>query len=155
MNNNIGNHPFLFLNSHKKEYYKKLSKVLDNKKEYVLEKVFFLPENIKLIQKQLIISVYHNSNKKYKIPFQNNDSILLTMKYIFNFYAQHLPFNIKKQIKDLNDMVVKELTPNIIMNLNSYYKYLEDAQNSLHLIDRPLNVSSTGNRTLASTTSLI
>ena len=74
------------------------------------------------------------------------------MKYIFNFYAQHLPFKIKDQIIELNNKLVKDLTPILIQNLNSYYKYLKDSRNQSEPNMLPLNVSSAGNKTLPSVT---
>ena len=107
MKKDLGKHPFLYLNKHRKNYYGKLNKMLEPSNEkhegYILEKVFFSPQNIDLIQKQLIMNIFNESKKKYLIPYQNKDSILIVMKYIFNFYAQHLPFKIKDQVTELNN----------------------------------------------------
>ena len=71
---------------------------------------------------------------------------------MYQFYGNDLPFKIKEQIKDLNQKVVDELTPQIIINLDSYYKYLKDSSEQPTLLELPVNLSSKGNRTLASTT---
>ena len=49
---------------------------------YILKETFFSPENIDIIQKQLVLSVYKQS--RILIPFQNYMSLKIIMKYIFN-----------------------------------------------------------------------
>ena len=153
-NKKLGNNPFLFLNEHRNNYFGKLSNSLNEEKKnfegYVLEEVFFLEKNIDLIQKQIIMRVYKMSNKKYLIKYQKNEKISIVMKYIFNEYAQHLPFNIKEQIIELNNKVCDIVSKDIIENLEAQEKYIRDSTNQPTLIDRPQNVTSAGNRTLPS-----
>ena len=153
-NKKLGNNPFLFLNEHRNNYFGKLNNSLNSEKKnfegYILEEVFFLEKNIDLIQKQIIMSVYNISNKKYLIKYQKNEKISIVMKYIFNEYAQHLPFNIKEQIIELNNKVCDIVSKDIIDNLEAQEKYIRDSTNQPTLIDRPQNVTSAGNRTLPS-----
>lgn len=149
-NISVENNSFLFLNDHKNEYFEKLSKKLSNKKNINIQDIFFTNQNIDLIQKQLILSIYKNSNKKYVIPYQNNNSILIVMKYIFNEQARHLPYNIKQQITTLNNYVVNELTPMIIKNIDAKEKYLNDINSPPPLNDLPINVNNKGNKSLPS-----
>jgi hypothetical protein len=120
----------------------------------ISQRVFLSPENLKLIQKQLVISVFKKSNKKYKIPFQDPKSVITVMKYMYNFYGTDLPFNVKEQIKELNNKVVAELTPSIIIELDLYYKFLIDSTTQPTLLELPINTSSGGarNRTLPAAT---
>ena len=153
-NKKLGNNPFLFLNEHRNNYFGKLNNSLNEEKKnfegYILEEVFFLEKNIDLIQKQIIMRVYNISNKKYLIKYQKNEKISIVMKYIFNEYAQHLPFNIKEQIIELNNKVCDIVSKDIIENLEAQEKYIRDSTNQPTLIDRPQNVTSAGNRTLPS-----
>ena len=153
-NKKLGNNPFLFLNEHRNNYFGKLNNSLNEEKKnfegYILEEVFFLEKNIDLIQKQIIMRVYNISNKKYLIKYQKNEKISIVMKYIFNEYAQHLPFNIKEQIIELNNKVCDIVSKDIIDNLEAQEKYIRDSTNQPTLIDRPQNVTSAGNRTLPS-----
>ena len=153
-NKKLGNNPFLFLNEHRNNYFGKLNNSLNKEKKnfegYILEEVFFLEKNIDLIQKQIIMSVYNISNKKFLIKYQKNEKILIVMKYIFNEYAQHLPFNIKEHIIELNNKVCDIVSKDIIDNLEAQEKYIRDSTNQPNLLDRPQNVTSAGNRTLPS-----
>ena len=154
MNTNIEDNSFLLLSAHRNKYFEEFSKKLnkDNKnyQGFILEDLFFSESNIEIVQKQLILSIYKNTNRKYLIPFQNYKSILTVMKFIFNDQAKHLPYDITEQIKELNLKVVQELTPMIIKNIDSKLKYLDDINSPPPVNDLPLNVNSAGNKTLPS-----
>lgn len=154
MDTNIENNSFLLLSAHRNKYFEEFSKKLDkDNKDYqgfILEELFFSESNIEIVQKQLVLSIYKNTNRKYLIPFQNYKSILTVMKFIFNDQAKHLPYNVTEQIKELNLKVVLELTPMIIKNINSKLKYLDDINSPPPVNDLPINVNSAGNKTLPS-----
>ena len=154
MDTNIENNSFLLLSAHRNKYFEEFSKKLDkDNKDYqgfILEELFFSESNIEIVQKQLVLSIYKNTNRKYLIPFQNYKSILTVMKFIFNDQAKHLPYNVTEQIKELNLKVVLELTPMIIKNINSKLKYLDDINSPPPINELPLNVNSAGNKTLPS-----
>ena len=155
-NTKLGNNPFLFLNNHRKDYFNKLTNKIDSKdanyQGYILQETFFLDENIDLIQKKIVMDVYNKSNKKYLIKFQKIEKVNIIMQYIFNEYAQHLPYNIKEQITELNNKTVSIIYIDIIKNLESHEKYIIDSTNQPIPIDRPQNVNGAGNKTLPSTT---
>jgi hypothetical protein len=69
------------------------------------------------------------------------------MQYIFNEYAQHLPYNIKEQITELNNKTVSIIYIDIIKNLESHEKYIRDSTTQPVPIDRPENVNGAGNKT--------
>ena len=154
MNTNIENNSFLLLSAHRNKYFEEFSKKLDkDNKEFqgfILEDLFFSESNIEIIQKQLGLSIYKKSNRKYLIPFQNYKSILTVMKFIFNDQAKHLPYNITEQIRELNLKVVQELSPMIIKNIDSKLKYLDDINSPPPVNELPLNVNAAGNKTLPS-----
>lgn len=154
MNTNIENNSFLLLSAHRNKYFEEFSKKLDKDNKdyqgYILEELYFSESNIEIIQKQLVLSIFNKTNRKYLIPFQNYKSILTVMKFIFNDQAKHLPYDITDQIKELNLKVIKELTPMIIKNIDSKMKYLDDINSPPPVNDLPLNVNSAGNKTLPS-----
>ena len=76
------------------------------------------------------------------------------MKYVFNEYAQHLPFKIKEQIRELNGKVIGIIVPSIMINLESYILYLEDSTTQPKQLELPINVSSSGNKILPSTSTV-
>jgi len=120
-----------------------------------LETTFFSDDNIDLINKQLILGVFKKTNGTIKIPPQSNASLLIVMRYVFLEFAKHLPYDIMGQIKDLNCMVVSEILPNIITNVNQRIDYLKEIENPRKILELPKNVSSKNNRTLSSTSSIL
>lgn len=114
--------------------------------ESKLEKLYFSDENIELINKQIILSVWKKTNKQYKITFQNKDKLIIVMRYVFIENAKHLPYNIKGQIYDLNCLTVGEILPSVITNFEQKLGYLRDIEKRGDL--PPLPISSTALRTL-------
>lgn len=117
-----------------------------------LETFFFSDENIDLINKQLILSVFNKSEGKYKIADQSKNDLIIVMRYVFLEYARHLPYNVSEQIRELNCRVVGEILPNIITNVTQRIDYLDEINNPRKLVPLPVNVNK-GNRNLQSITS--
>ena len=153
-NNHLGNNPFLFLNNHRNDYFNKIKNSINEQNKdhqgYILQDIFFLDQNVQILQKQIIMEVYKLSNKKYLIKEQNREDINVIMKFIFNEYAQNLPFKIKEQIIELNNKVSNLISKEIVNNLESHQKYIRDSTTQPDLLDRPQNVTSAGNKTLPS-----
>jgi hypothetical protein len=124
---------------------KNIIKVNQNE-ESKLEEIFFSDENINLINKQIVLSVWKKTNNKYKINFQSKDKLIIVMRYVFIENAKNLPYNIKGQIYELNCNTVGEILPNIITNFEQQLGYLRDIEKRGDL--PPLPQSSTANRTL-------
>lgn len=115
-----------------------------------LEDLFFSDENIDIINKQLILSVWKKSNKQYKINFQEKNKLIIVMRYIFIEYAKHLPYNIQEQINELNCIVVGDIVPTIITNFEQKLGYLRDIEKRGD--PPPLPQSTSINKTLVSNT---
>ena len=150
----IENNSFLLLSSHRKDYFNEYSDKISSDNPdyqgYILSDLFFSEANVEIVQRQIVLAVYKGTNKKYVIPFQNHNSIVTVMKYMFNEYAKQLPYDITNQIKDLNSYVVNELHPMIIKNIKRRDQYLKDISSPPPINDLPINVNSAGNKTLPS-----
>lgn len=109
-----------------------------------LETTFFSDENIDLINKILIMTVY-KSKYKVLIPKQSNDSLIIVMRYVFIEYARHLPYDIENQIKDLNYCVINEILPNVLTNIEQKINYLNEINQPRQLLDLPQNVNKVKN----------
>ncbi len=106
-----------------------------------LEENFFSDENIDLINKQLILTVYNKSNKQYKIAPQKKESLIIVMRYVFLEHARHLPYDIVRQIQELNCRVVGEILPSVITNVEQTIGYLDEISNPRKLLPLPINVN--------------
>lgn len=92
----------------------------------LLARVFFSDDNIELINKQLILDIFERSGKKYLLNNQRKDKYLVVMRFVWIEYSRKLDFNIKEQIKDLNDLVIKEISTNTLSNFEQKLGHLED-----------------------------
>jgi hypothetical protein len=116
-----------------------------------LENTFFSDENISLINKQLIMSVYKKTNGYLKISEQSKENLIIVMRYIYLEYARHLPYDISGQIRELNCQVVGEILPKVITEAMQRIAYLDEINSSRKIIPLPINVHK-GNRNIQSVT---
>ena len=149
--NEIMKTPFIMFQSNKDDYYNMSKESLNGVyTESILSKIFFHPKNVDLIQKQIIMEVFRKTNGEYLIEKQNEADLQIVMRSIFIQYAQHLPNNIKKQIKELDYLVADEVVPDIISQITAHFGYLERAFGPMQIMDRPENVSNAGLKILPS-----
>jgi hypothetical protein len=154
--NNLSNIPsnFLFQDNHpnsnkiRNELVKNLIKRTECNIED-LEELFFSDGNMDIINKQLVLSVWKKSNKKYKIGFQDKKKLIIVMRYIFIEYAKNLPYDLTKQINELNCITVGAIVPDIITNFEQKLGYLRDIETRGELI--PLPKSTNNPKTLTQT----
>jgi hypothetical protein len=109
----------------------------------VLANVFFSDENMELINRQLIYSIWKNTNGEFKINNQSKEKLIIVMRYIFIEYARHLPYDVKGQIKELNCRVVTDIVPNIITNIQQYVGYLKDIEKIRDPLPLPISTKTT------------
>jgi uncharacterized protein YukJ len=106
-----------------------------------LENTFFSDENMDLINKQLVISIFNRTKGQIRIADQSKQQLVIVMRYVFLEHARHLPYDIKGQIRELNCRVVGEILPNIITNVNQRIDYLNEINNPRQILPNPINVN--------------
>lgn len=106
-----------------------------------LELIFFSKENINCINKQLIIHIYNITDKQFKIKQQSTETLLIVMRYIYNTYAKYLPYDIPKQIIELNKLLIDDVTPGIITNITQKIEYLNYIDKRPPLLDLPVSTN--------------
>ena len=151
--------PFVFFqNSEKsKEYSTMLKKhVLNESAPHanLLSDVFFSKDNLNMINKGIILTVFKVTKGQYYIGNQSNKHLTIAMRAIYHEHARNLPYNIKGQITELNKHVIKSVVPGIITNLQQYIGYVRDASSIPDPLDRPLNVNNL-DRTLPSVSNIL
>jgi hypothetical protein len=117
-----------------------------------LSDAFFSKKNMENLQDNLRYRVYAASGGEFQIGKQNNNDLTIIMRSIFLMYAKHLPTNITEQIRELNRQVVEFSLPKIISEIKQFVHYSNQLEHLPSQIPLPINVSSTGTRTLASVT---
>lgn len=117
-----------------------------------LNQLFFSKANVDIIQELIRYNVWLNSEKKYVIGRQSDIELQLVMRSIFLQHAKNLPCNLQSQIKELNRLVLLDVLPGILSQVEQYLGYLKRTEYLPVPISHPENVSSAGTRTLRSVT---
>ena len=136
--------PFLLLNEHpeRRRYVDQFNQVFrgfDRNSSKVGE-IFFCAENIDLIQKQIILTVW--KIKRVRIPYQSIERLIIVMRYVYNVNAKNLPCNIKDQIRELNTIVTNTVVTDIISNIELQEGYLEKIYGEFKPVDLPIHVTN-------------
>lgn len=120
-----------------------------------ITKVFFSKNNMNRIQRHIKDEVSKRTHGQYNLTENQDDNdLLIVMKAI---YLQHNKFSNGKtirQVKRLNQKVIEYIIPDIINNIESYYRYIKEINEPLKPLMRPMNVNNKGRKCLPSITSV-
>lgn len=117
--------------------------------------VFFSEKNIKRLQKQIKDEIYEKSNHRYiSEEDQEIADLLAAMRAVYQLHGKFINTHLVHQVKDLNKKLVAFVVPDMLTQIKQYYGYLKDVNEPLKPIDRPMNVSSAGRKTLPSISTL-
>lgn len=113
-----------------------------------LNDVFFSDDNIEALQIGMRNMVSNATEGREVIGRQSDIELKIIMKAIYLEYGKNLNDNILDQVKDLNKKVLDYAVPRILVQIKQYKTYVRDAS-SVHLpMDRSVNVSNKGSKTL-------
>ena len=114
-----------------------------------LSDAYFSRTNAARLQHEITNEVYRRSGpKKYQIDDQDVDELKMIMRGMYLQYAKNHPQNIEGQIQELNKMVVDWSVPRIISEIDQYQYYLNDISHLPVPMEKPLNMSSAGTKSL-------
>jgi|TARA_B110000858_G_C17744717_1_gene446714 hypothetical protein len=113
---------------------------------FKLKDTFLSQQNLDCINKTIIEILLKEYN--IKIPLQNTKEIYIYCLNAYQEYGKNLPYSIKKQIHELNRIVIIRIIPELISNIESQIKYIDYLYNRQPLLERPKN--SHGIKTLPS-----
>lgn len=114
----------------------------------LLSNVFFSKDNIDLIQDRIRYNVWLKSGKKHIIGRQSDTELEIVIRSIYLQYSKNLQYDIKEQIKELDDIVIDYCVPKILTEVEQYLSYKIDVSNLPKPMERPQNLSSAGAKTL-------
>lgn len=116
-------------------------------------KLFFSNENMKRIQKLIRDDIYEKSLHKCELDEDQDESdLLISMRAMYMEQGVYRETNPVHQVKQLNKRVVDFVVPDMLTEIKQYYGYLKDVNEPLKPLERPMNVSSAGRRSLPSIT---
>jgi len=114
-----------------------------------LSDAFFTRKNADRIQHEIKKEVYRISGpKKYVIDDQDVDELKMIMRAMYLQYAKNNEFNIEGQMNELNKLVIDWAVPRIMSEIEQYNYYLNDISHLPVPLDKPLNMSSAGTKSL-------
>lgn len=120
----------------------------------ITSEVFFSLENKDIINKQLIMTVYNKTNKKFLIGKQKDNDMLFVMRWVWSEYERYMPkTNVTDQIRYLNNKVIDEIYVGVIRNAEQKVQYLKDISSPIQVNPLPINVSIKGAQPLPAMTS--
>jgi hypothetical protein len=111
-----------------------------------LTESYFSRENVDLIQQELIKRIYNQTG--HVISRQSDMNLQIIMRSIYLQYGKNLPCQIKEQVIELNEEVFKECIRIIVPNIQQTIGYRNDLQKLPTVMNRSINVSSKGSKTL-------
>lgn len=130
--------------------------------------LFFSDKNIKNIQHLIKLNVHKQIN--YIIDDQSNNELMIIMRSIFLEYSSH-PALISEEMSEterqilfkkytnevdrLNQIVVREIIPRIVSQIQQYVDYLRDASQQPYYMDKPKNESVKGQKQYRSVTQVL
>lgn len=114
--------------------------------ESSVSSMFFSKENANLIHQEIIQGVYQQTGQS--ISRQSDSSLQIIMRSLYLQYGKNLPCQIKEQVSELNNHVIKECLRIILPNIQQTIGYQQDLSRLPGSLDRPVNMSSTGSKML-------
>jgi hypothetical protein len=115
--------------------------------ENTLSNVFFSKENIQIIQNGIRAGVFKRSKGQYTIGEQDCDTLKIIMRSVFLQNSSNLPYDVTKQVQELNKMVLDYCIQQVYGEATGYIKYISDVSTLAIPIAHPV-MSSNSDRQL-------
>jgi hypothetical protein len=119
-----------------------------------LNELYFSRENLEQIQNSVRFNVYTLSEGKYTIGKQSDTELIIIMRSIFFQHSKNITNKdtIKAQISELNKLVVNDISPKILSQIQQHYGYLRDSTKRMEPHELPKNTNLFSRRITNSTT---
>jgi hypothetical protein len=110
--------------------------------------IFFCKENIEAVHQAIRYSVFVRSCEKHVIGRQSQDELKIVMRSIYLQHAKDLPYEVAKQVRELNGMVIDWCVNRILSELEMYMQYTRDISQLPVPLERSQNTSVAGTKVL-------
>jgi len=150
--------PFLYLNDHPNDYFKTMSKKLDNPgktgDDLLFRNTFMCDRNVAYINNQIKKLVYEHSCYKYIIRDQKFEHMYLVMDQIYDNHARHINKYKKEELVMLNKIVIDFCSNVAIEEITHRFKSLQSRLAKPTTLPDPVNCSTKGTKSYAPTLSI-
>ena len=113
-----------------------------NLEDNMLSKVFFSKGNIIILQNKIMQGVFNSSKGRFKIGYQDEDTLKIIMRSTYLQNAANNSQNITEQVEALNQIVTDYCVPQICSEAQAYINYKNDVSNLAVPIQRPVSTYS-------------
>lgn len=111
--------------------------------------IFFSGENVSRIQKMIKRDIYNKTKGVFRLDTNQDESdLLVAMRALYYDHGKFLPFNIIRQVKELNRKLLEYIMPDIITQVKQSYSYIQEINQPIKPLTRPINVNNAGRRAL-------
>jgi hypothetical protein len=101
-----------------------------------LECKFFSKENLDLLQELIIKNVFTKSDGNWRISRQSDNELLIIMRSIYLQYGKNLPYEIDRQVEELDKQVLIYVIPSVMSSIQQHLAYVRDAGSTVRPLDR-------------------
>lgn len=112
-----------------------------------LNRTYFSPANVQIIQNKIRREVYERSNGEFLIDPQSVDELMIAMRAMYLQYSRNLPTGIPEQILELNELVAEWCVPKIVAECSMHKTYMYDIQNLPIPLSHPVLLTKAGSKT--------
>lgn len=112
-------------------------------------KAFFSSQNVSWLQSHIRHSVFKKTDSQHLISNQDETNLIIVMRsiYLQNSTNPLNPEAMRVEILRLNGLVLDEVVPDILSEIEQYSKYLRDISRNGIPLERPENTSVVGTKT--------
>lgn len=121
---------------------------LGNRERTPLSDLFFSKININGLHEAIRYQVYINTDNNYVIDRQSDVDLRVIMHSVYLEHSRNLPYDIVGQVRALNKAVLAQTVAKVITEIDMYMTYRKDISSLPTPMQRSLNVSSAGTKTL-------
>lgn len=111
-----------------------------------LNRAYFSPANVQIIQNKIRREVYDRSGGEFLIDPQSVDQLMMIMRAMYLQYCRNMPTQIPEQIDELNQMVAEWCVPKILAECSMHKTYLRDIQSLPVPMEHPVKMSMSGTK---------
>lgn len=107
-----------------------------------LSVTYFSKQNIEILQNSIIKEVYNNSNGRFQIGYQDEDTLKIIMRSIYLQHSSNLNTQIREQVEALNKKVLEYCVPQICSEAAAYIQYKNDISTLAVPLNHPVSTYS-------------
>jgi hypothetical protein len=111
-----------------------------------LNRAFFSPANVQIVQNKLRREVFDRSGGEFLIDEQSVDELMIVMRSMYLQYGKNQPTDIAGQITELNQLVADWSVPKILAECSMHKTYLHDIQHLPVPLSHPVLLTKTGTK---------